>query len=442
MSGFNPQDTRTFETKVANLIAATRHLDVSKILTLRRLTLQDPETRKWASEKQLNVVFSVILTKAIERFGLDTFRDARERQFKTMLPTGAAGHPDDLKILADLAMQMLGPPVLSEAETTQAGFEALLARGAGGSSPPKVARAQSPTKEPAPLFAAQLGPAPAKPASAPDHGGTPAAAAVVVAEPAVPKAFVDFNTLFDDTLCAYARKVLTQFHIASPSQGIRIPFLLAPEFCESYEAVLRKFVLPVMRTSRHLQTVGSNHNWAEVGGEKIIEIMQAGEINNPILHNWDVRWGMFRLPRNPVKGKKPVLRPEDNPWPMFRQDATRYGYEPPSEANIPLLQDVLRFEADAIARCWREMGQLYEQEFSPSSRQDQGRDGSFRDGIIKWSQRLPDHVGEHLAIKAYFEFPKVDDYFVRRLLNNFGKNDTERSRLAPFLNSLVQQLGE
>ena len=72
---------KTFEAKVAELVAVTRHLDVASILSLRRMTLADPQSRKWASEKQLNVVFDVILSKVLECQDKQTLFEARERLY-------------------------------------------------------------------------------------------------------------------------------------------------------------------------------------------------------------------------------------------------------------------------------------------------------------------------------------------------------------------------
>lgn len=104
------------------------------------------------------------------------------------------------------------------------------------------------------------------------------------------------------------------------------------------------------------------------------------------------------------------------------------------------MQDIIRFEADAFAKAWRELGQLYQQEFSPNARQEQAREGAFRDGLMKWSSKLPDHVGEFFAIKAYFTFSRIDATFLRRLATNFGRSDAERRRNAPYLVNFIQNL--
>ena len=60
-------DVKAFESKVAELVAVTQRLDVSRILMVRRMTMGDPETLKWASARQLELIFNVILEKALER---------------------------------------------------------------------------------------------------------------------------------------------------------------------------------------------------------------------------------------------------------------------------------------------------------------------------------------------------------------------------------------
>lgn len=422
----NPQDNKTFEAKVTNLIAATRHLDIPQILLLRRMTMADPESRRWASERQLQVVFSVIVAKAIERTGLDRLREARDKGFAPLLPPGSpAARDEDVGVLTEVATQMLGNPQAPMSEH-EAALEKLLSLGPAR-APARTARQASPIKEPPPLFAAQLGPdmervvLPGHLRGVGDQGMDDE------------KPFTDFPTLFDDTICSFSRKMLGLFQVRSTDRPERLPFLMAPAFAACYEDVLRRMVLPAMRTSRHIQQLGHNYNWAEVGGAKLIDIIQSGEVNNPILHHWDTRWNAFRA----GKGKR---KPEDNPWPLFKEDATKSNYVPPDEDDIAMLQDLIRFEGEAFAKAWREIGQLYQQEFSPNARQEQAREGAFRDGLMKWSSKLPDHVGEFFAIKSYFMFPRIDAHFLRRLIANFGRSDAERRRNAPYLVNFIQNL--
>lgn len=430
MSETGPRDNKTFDTKVSNLIAATRHLEVSQILLLRRLTLADPESRRWATERQLGIVFNVILAKSIERAGLDKFKEARRGGFQGWTVNGP-GREEDIKLLSDMANQMLGPAPMTEAESTQAGFSALLARGPA-QAPPKIPRPVPPIKDPPPLFSVQLG----SESERSQLGIKTQAMTGDIPDSGVEELpFIDFPTLFDDTICAVCLKNLSLLQVTGPTRGKRLPFLVAPDFAPAFADVLRRFVLPQMRSTRHMQAMANNHNWADRGASRIIAIMQQGEVNNPILHNWDTRWGAFRFSK--LKDKK---KPEDNPWPTFKQDATRHNYNPPTEEELQLLQDILRMDTDAMEKCWREMVQLHEQEFTPNGRQEPAREGAFRDGLMKWTSKLPDHIGEFFAIRAHFDLSHCDSHFMRRLINNFGRSDAERRRNAPFLSDFVMTL--
>jgi hypothetical protein len=420
---------KTFEAKVTSLVEATRHLDVAQIVVLRRMTIADPQTRRWASEQQIAVVFDVILAKALERLGAERLEQARGQGFTGLLPPDAGDA--DRRLLDTIAERLLGPPrQASEAETTQASFEALLTRRLL-SVPPKIERAHAPAKEAQPLFAAQLG------ADALKRGRftrDPAAAPDVAFDDEKP--FTNFPTLFDDTICAHVAHCLSHLAVSPRPPGERLPFLLAPEFSVLLQDVVRRFVLPPMRASRQIQSLANNYNWADVGGAQLIEIIHSGEVNNPILHHWDARW-------NAMRGKsreKPSLRGE-SPWQMFREDATLGNYEPPGEDDLQMVQDIIRFDSEALLRAWREIEQLYQQEFAPSGRQAQARDGAFRDGVLKWTSRLADHLGEFLAMRAYFMFNRLDMEFLRRLVTNFGRSDSERRRNAPYLCRFIERRG-
>jgi hypothetical protein len=428
---------KSFEEKVAGLIAATRHLEIAQILVLRRLTLRDPESLRWANERQLTAIFNVIITRAMERLGVARLRDARDRKFLPLLPPSSENRDDDVRILTEAAVPFLGG-ANAEAEAAQASFEALLTQRLITPPHARSPRQHHPIKETPPLFAAQIGPknARGKPIAVIEAPPPPAQDSESEAEAV---AFTDFPTLFDNTICEYARSVLDVLRVASPRPGVRLPFLVAPEFATVYEEVLRRFVLPTMRTSRHVQSLANNYNWAEVGGSKLIEILQGGEVNNPILHNWDSRWSSMKISKVVGKLKKP--RPEDNPWPLLREEATRCNYEAPPEDNTRLLQDIIRFEIESITKSWKEIGHLYQQEFAPSGRMDQAREGALRDGLMKWVAKLPENLGEFLAIKAHFEFPHCDVPYMQKLLTNFGRSDSERRRNAPYLAAFLVGLG-
>jgi hypothetical protein len=457
------RDTKAFEAKVSSLIAATRHLNVPQALALRSMTFKDPETRRWATDRQLTVVFNVILTNALERFDPTHLAEIRAAGYEPLLPPPGPIRDESLPVIRALTDQVLASLKqrdapqdsfetggsenvnggdLTEALATRANFETLLTRRLPA-APPKSDRRPSPTREPPPLFNAQT-----------DRGDA-AEDGLAVATPVESREFTDFPTLFDDTLCGHARKILTLMRITGDRAGLRPPFMVAPEFMAVYDEVMRRFILPKMRRSRHIQTLSTSYNWADVGGAKLVEIMQSGEVNNPILHHWDAAWAAIRdsakAAQAPAKGKAakvkaPAPSPghanDDAAWKLFREDATRCTYRPPEPDDVVLLRDILRYEPEGIAKCWREWSQLYEQEFSPSGRQEQAREGAFRDGIAKWADLLPEHLGEFLAIKAYFTFPRCNSFFMRRLLTVFGRTESERARNAPFLAEFVGTLGD
>ena len=425
---------KTFEDKVSGLVAATRHLEIPKILMLRRLTLHDEQTLRWANERQLSVIFNVIISRAMQSLGVEHLREARKKKFQPLLPASSEHNEEDLRILQEVSLPILGAGN-EDAESTLASFQAMLNQRIILPPLPPIPRQLPPLKDPPPLFAAQAGPK--------DARGKPIA--VIEAPPQEqaesehePAPFVDFNTLFDSTICQYSRDVLKLLQVDSPRSDARLPFLVSPDFAAIYEDVLRRFVLPVVRSSRHVQSLAHSYNWAEVGGDKLIEILQGGEVNNPILHNWDTRWSAMRVITSGGKVKKP--RPEDNPWPMFREDATRGNYDPPPEDNTRLLQEVIRFEIESIQKSWREIGHLYQQEFAPGGRMEQAREGALRDCIMKWVAKLPENVGEFLAIKAHSEFPQCDSAYMHKLITNFGRNENERRRNAPYLSQFIMGL--
>lgn len=445
-----PRDAGAFEGKVTSLVETTRNLSIPQILMLRRLTMADPESLRWSTQRQLQVVFDVILGKAVERQDRANLNAARDQNLEPLLPPIATRADEDRQVLADLLNRMLGPQVKSpgriEAERTQTAFENLLSRRLPP-TPPRVPRVHIPVREPQPLF--------------PQQGGMQATAALRKGRqglaPAMKRtdedlrdeqrASVDFATLFDDTICGHIGKILDLLRIPETdddeggygdqpgiSGSARVPFMVAPAFSAVFEDVVRRFILPTMRASRHVQTLANSYNWSQVGGEQLIEIIHGPEQNNPVLHNWDLRWNALKS--ETAKGNK------ETPWTLFRDDAKQHNYTPPDRENIRILLDIIRYEPDSIAKSWRELQQLYSQEFAPGGRQERARDGAFRDGLLKWSARLPDHLGEFLAIKAGFTFRACTPDYLRALLTNFGRSEAERYRAAPYLSQFVADLTE
>ena len=437
----NPADPIAFDAKATQLIEATQHLSIPHILMARRMTLSDPESLKWASPRQLNVVFDVVLNKALAHMERIDLLSAVDQDLEPLLPPPAERSPEDHEILSKvvtgfLAKSRTPSKKLSEAEQVIASFEKLLSRRLPP-TPPSHYRTGTPFREAVPLFAAQGGlratsaalKAPPKPNATPEELAEHHAQTSALGHP------VDFATLFDDTICAHLKAVFEQLQVPpnyeNPLARPRLPYLLAPEFEPVFIDVTRRFILPQMKASRQVKALASAYNWAQVGGEQLIEIMHGSEINNPVLHNWDMAWNNYKGLTQ--KGK-------NNPWNLFNEDATNCNYDPPDCNNLRLILDVIRYEPDAMAKCWRELQNLAQQEFSPSGRQERARDGALRDGILKWSAKLPDCVGEFVAIKAAFILPACTTEYMRALVNNFGRSEQERRRNAPYLSQFVADM--
>jgi hypothetical protein len=386
MAGLN------FESKVADLVAVTRRLEVPQILLLRRLTLIDPETLKWANVRQLELIFTVILGNALERAGLAAIQAASTQHFDPLLPSGSEEDRDKERwLLFDLAKPMLSGKVPAETGTTEDLMDQL--------------------EEAEEDFSAM--------------------------------SFGDFPTLFDESIARYIRRTLLALAVTGSRPHIPPPFFVAPAFAACFDRVLRTSVLPAVRNTRRVRELAGTRNWTEEGaGARLIGMVQSQDSGNPILHHWHTRWTNLH-PDTILKGKdgKPRARlPEEDPWPAFKEDAAKTGYIPPTPADIPMLDRLLRLDGEVLAVAWETLAQLYEQEFHPKARADQGRPGSFRDGLIAQMERLDRHGGDLLVIKAFFDLPKVDRLFVKQLIQTLGRTDIERERKAPLLSAFYNDL--
>lgn len=389
-----------FESKVADLVAVTQRLDVGRILMLRRLTMADPQTLKWASARQLELIFTVIVGKALERMAPAEVVAASMQHFDPLLPPGPEEQLDKERwLLFDLAKPILSRPAQdNDAAAGQGTTQAVLDELDADSQ---------------------------------------------AADDGQPQRYGDFGSLFDDTISRALRRTLSALAATGTRPHIPHPFHAAPAFASVYLHVARGTILPTMRTSRRLKEMASSRNWTEDGAAmRLLGIIHAGEDNNPILHHWDARWQATH-PEHVAKGKdgKPKPRkPEDDPWPLFRDDAAKNGYIPPYPADIPMLQRLLRLDGDELTDSWEQIAHLYEQEFQPKSRHDQGRPGSFRDGLLKFIDELPHHGGDLLAIRAFFDFAKMDRLFVKQLIQILGRSDKERLMRAPLLIAFYNDL--
>ena len=432
-------DQNAFNAKASSLIEATGHLSVPQILMARRMTLNDPESLRSASKSQLGVVFDVIIGNALKRIDRLDLLAAMDQNLEPLLPPDYMRDPDDYQILDRLVQKHLNKTPtsnrkLTDAEKVVLAFEKLLTR-RFPVTPQRVNRHYPPFREPAPLFAQQGGMRATSallPAAALAHvESTPLSPGGMGASP------VDFTTLFDDTICNHIQSVFDQLQVPpdypTPLARPCIPFMVSQEFTLVFEDVLRQFILPQVRESRQIKALANTYNWAQVGGDQLLEIIHGSEINNPILHSWDAVWNAQRAEEKEPKRKK-------NLWTIINEDAAKNNYTPPKRDHVRLLLDVIRYEPEAIEKCWREITSLSQQEFSPSGRQERARDGALRDGLLKWSAKLPDAVGEFVAIKAAFILPPCNRDYMRALLNNYGRNDQERRRNAPYLAQFVAEM--
>jgi hypothetical protein len=385
-------NNKGFENKVAELVAITHQLEVPQILMLRRMTLVDPQSLKWANQRQLELIFNVILGKALERTGVERVAAAANQHFDPLLPPGSEDANDkDRWMLFDLAKPMLAGATPSQTETALAVMDELEAE----------------------------------------------------SEDEATESGIDFPTVFDNTMIRYIRRILSVLTVTGTRPHIPPPFLLAPGFAACYERVMREMLLPTMRSSRRLRELASTRNWAEDGaGDRLIGMVQSADISNPVLHQWNTRWEAFH-PEKVLKGKDGKVRPrkpEDDPWPLFTEDAAKHAYMPPCPSDIPLLALVLKLEPESLADAWHSLAQIYEQEFSPKTRADQARAGAFRDSLLKTIEKLDHHAGDLLTIKAFFDYSRVDRLFLKQLIMTLGRSDAERFRKAPVLINFYNDL--
>ncbi|EPY01000.1 hypothetical protein [Magnetospirillum fulvum] len=375
----------TFDNKVGDLLALTQDLTITQILVLRRMTLVDPTALAWATTRELEVVFNAILDRAVSKVGLDALAAAADDQFAALLPPGTE---EELSAerwrLFDLAQKYL------------------------------VRR-------------------------------KPRRVAVKVAPPPPPEdieseiVFSSFKQLFDECLSRYARQSLQTIVVGPNHASLRphvpVPFVLAPGFAACYETLLRLHVLPDIRTTRRIRELETRRDWSDNGANRLIGIVQSGERDNPILETWDSRWSAYQSEGVGAKAKR-----KDDPWSLFAEAAAKGGFVPPTEADLPLLHAVLRWDAEVLAEAWRGITLLYQQEFTPKNRAEQAREGALRDGMVRTIRELPVRAGDMLAVKAFFELPKCDKMFLRRLLQTISGSDTARRRTAPGLVSFYENL--
>jgi hypothetical protein len=372
-----------FESKVAELLAITSGLKVPQILMLRRMTASDPDTKSWANDRELGVVFDTILDRAIAAIDVEELGAAADQHFDGLLPPGPEEARDKERwLLFDVTKKYLA-------------------------NRSKAAAAPA-APEPPPADAAEE-------------------------EDEEPIAFTNFRQMFDTTLARYARRalqalVVNPVNAAALRPHIPVPFILSPGFAGCFETMLRKYVLPDIRATKRIKELQESRHWDASGPNRLIAILQQGGQSNPILDTWDSRWGAYKSEGVGAKHAK-----AEDPWAVFHDWARTGGFPSPTEQDIPLLHSVIRWEPESLMEAWREVALLYQQEFHPKDRHDQAREGAFRDSIVRSIRELPRFGGDLIAMKAFFEMPKCDRMFLRKLMQTVGGTETERRRVAPGL---------
>ena len=286
-----------------------------------------------------------------------------------------------------------------------------------------------------------------------------------------------FEDLFDRMIEGTVDAVLAVLEVPDDERGdVPVPAVMASDFRAAMAEILRDRLCPAMRRSRSIMLLADSHNWSADGDAPLKELLGEGEANNPLFFAWDDRWAELRPPADPAKGKKAgkkggkgaasllsVLPGKKKKQPAFLSGAAKApgaaekakaakafwaeletragdrGYHAPRPADIDLFQSLLRYDVAMILRAWDEVSHLYQQEFEAKAHQE-GREGSLRDALNKWHNRLPLYAGEFLAIKCFFAFTKCDAEFMRKYSITHGAGDGARRRAAPYLMQFLDGL--
>lgn len=273
--------------------------------------------------------------------------------------------------------------------------------------------------------------------------------AAATADPpaANPGAAAVFAAVFDDALIGRLRQILGMLALDARD----IPFILARPFVDALEEVLRGQVLPAMRASRHIiANLRDSHEWTASDSARIVlEMLDAGETNNAILHVWDKRWRdlgpqrkVVAPARKSLLGKarpaeqKIIYAPEGREvWKRLKGHAAEHGYQAPTPSDLAVLTTLIRCQPAVLRRSLNEMRQQYEQEFEPKSFQEQAREGVLRDALNRCEGRegLPPHMAEWLAIRASLDYAKIDVEWLRRFSTCKGVKVDQRRRAIPYV---------
>ena len=388
-----------FAAKVTELAGVCKALDIPRIMLVRRMTLADPESLKWATQLQLEGVFTVILTDMIQSMDVDKVIDASFDQFRSWLPPGLpADQLEQDRKLLDALCKPLVPSV-----------SATLSFGSTVEPPGKVSAEDLLGDEDE------------------DDG----------------KTFGGFNELLDDTVLRVLRrnlKVLAVHNSARPT--VTPPFFNAPAFVDILLPVVQELILPSMHSSRLIKDLARKRDWTKPDGRaRLLGVLQGDDDkNNPILYQWDSRWDHFsEESQAALREKNKADPPEKLPWPRMMAHGAKNEYIPADERFLWILKAMLRWESETMAEAWEQLTQMYTQEFKPVNKHEQARENSFRDGLSKWINKMPRHGGEALSMKAFFELPKCDKMFIHKLTQTFGMA-AQRQLAVPLLIEMMESL--
>ena len=384
-----------FAAKVTELAAVCRSLEMPQIMMLRRMTLNDPESLKWATAQQLDAVFTVILTDHVKELSFEGLEDASNKHFDPWLPNASEEIRDqDRWLLHDLCK-----PFLKTADVGMS-FSA-------PAPPPKV--------------------------NAND---------LLADDEEEVKPFTNFNALLDTTVLKVLRKNLRVLAVNSIRPNYPPPFFNAPPFAECFLPIVQELILPSLHGTRLIKELAGSRDWSKPGSDaRLMGVLQGGEEKqNPILYQWDARWDHFSdASQSALRAKGKADAPEKMPWPRLVAHGAKNEYIPADERFLWVIKSMLRWEPESMAEAWEQLSQMYIQEFAPENKHEQARDGSFRDGLAKWIDRMRRHGGEALALKAFFECPKCDKLFIHKLTQTYGMA-AQRQLAVPLLIDIMESL--
>ncbi|MBF0373007.1 MAG: hypothetical protein HQL39_06270, partial [Alphaproteobacteria bacterium] len=259
-----------------------------------------------------------------------------------------------------------------------------------------------------------------------------------------------FSELLIEAICWRIDTVATFFHRANPDliREMRRPFLLSPDFPARFKEVVRRFIIPLMTSSRSMQVLEGGRDWRAVDTAAFWEILEEEGKLDRLNKLWDAAWENYKLVREWRRDPKTQMRREV--WVRkpelvdMREVLASPDYDIPAVKNeqIELFRALLTdFDRVDMENAWTKLRQTYEQEMDQRIYQEKARDGALRDSLLKCFDDFPDRLSEFLALLCYFTLPKLSISFLMKFTHNKGTNDDERNRKIPYLMRFLAQDG-